>query len=105
MLGDALGNLNCPRRRALDAVLTEMHEGGRGVVVYYRNDAQEFACCADPAARPPDRLDEATAAPFRDILETLALRAPRILGSPPGEEEIVALGFSDAAINGEGESE
>jgi hypothetical protein len=103
MLGDALGNLNCPRRRALDEVLREMHDGGGGVVVYYRNDAKEFACCAGPKAHPPEPLDEATAAHFRDILETLALRAPRILGSRRSEEEIAALGFFDVSTSGAGE--
>jgi hypothetical protein len=102
VLGDSLGNLNCPRRRALDEVLREMHDCGRGVVIYYRNDGEEFACCAGPKPKPPERLGEATAASFRDILQTLALREPRILGPSQSEVEIAALGFSDALI-GEGE--
>jgi hypothetical protein len=50
LLGDALGSLDCPRRRRLAAAMERMRRRG-GVVVYLRDDASLGGCCVSAPTR------------------------------------------------------
>jgi GTP cyclohydrolase II len=95
LLGDALGHLDCPRRRALHDALAQMRRLGRGVVLYHRDDAAPFGCCGGRAGDTWP-LPGPVAAGFRGVLDSLQLIAPRVIAFDGDRPAVRQLGLDTA---------